>query len=231
MPREPEVRRLKRNTNSSRYPCKYEIGHQDTNAALPPEEFASKLRADANNIREQSSKRPVRSYGIELPEKATISLFGTKLMISIYTLTQVMQIVLFPILILWLGSLFNTRYRETILIGVAAKISDLYPHVINVYMNATLPPLRKKSWAGYYFKTLIPYFPALVRIFLLSIFIMPPTIFYCASLFYLSADEHAALAVMAGFLVIIFSMTNAISELSRWHAGKTFPGPKLNAQR
>ncbi|MBR8179683.1 hypothetical protein [Burkholderia ambifaria] len=208
------------------YPCDYSIGRQDTTSALSPDDFAEKLRKDAARIRDQSNGRPVRSYGIEIPDKATINLFGTSIKIGIYTLAQVMQVVLFPIIILWLGSLFNTRYRETVLIGGSGKISDLYPHVINIYLNATLPPLRKRSRIGYLLKICIPCIPSIFRAVLLCIFIAPPTAFYCASLFFLVSDDNFLLSIASGLLVFVFFATNALLEFAAWHLGKTFPTPK-----
>ncbi|OIR02817.1 hypothetical protein GALL_150250 [mine drainage metagenome] len=128
--------------------CKYEIGTQDTNKAISPREFAEKLKLEARKIREESAKKPVRSYGIEMPEKVKIEFFGIGITIKILTLAQVLQLTLAPILILWLGSLFNTRYRETILIESATSISELYPHCINLYLNGKTPELRKRSRSG-----------------------------------------------------------------------------------
>lgn len=208
------------------YSCDYDFARQDTNKAIGPSEFVSKLRADAINIRDQSSRRPVRSYGIEIPEKATISLLGTNITVSILTLAQVLQLVLAPVLILWLGSLFNTRYRETILIESETSIATLHPHAINIYINARLPELRKRSMGGYYIKIIFPYIPTAFRLCLLAIFILPPVVFYCTSLYYLGSDEHFVLTLFGGGLVSLFAAVNLIGELNPWHSGKTFPGPR-----
>lgn len=208
------------------YPCDYDIVRQDTNKAIGPSEFASKLRADAINIRDQSSRRPVRSYGIEIPEKATFSILGTNVTVSILTLAQVLQLVLAPVLILWLGSLFNTRYRETILIESATSIATLHPHAINIYLNIRMPEFRKRSKGGYYIKIIFPYIPTVFRLCLLAIFILPPVVFYCASLYYLGSDDHLVLTLFGGGLVGLFAAANLIGELNPWHSGKVFPGPR-----
>lgn len=213
------------------FKCGYDIVHEYANATRAPAESATLFRSQAQQIRDESAKRPVRSYGIEIAEKAVIPFLGTTISVNILTLTQVMQLTLFPILLLWFGSLFNTRYRETILIETAKSISELYPHVINVYINARIPELRKKSWAGYYVKKSLPYIPTVFRILILSIFILPPTIFYCASLFYLESNEYIFLSAFSGFLVSIFALVNITCELSPWHAGKTFPGSKFYSNR
>lgn len=210
-----------------RVDCDYKIGSQDTSNSIAPASFAEKLKAQAKNIREESAKKPVRSYGIEMPEKANIGIFGTIITVNALTLAQVMQITLGPILLLWLGSLFNTRYRETILIEAATSISDLHPHCINIYLNAKLPDLRKRSVINYYLKKTLPYTPTLFRLLLLAIFIVPPTLFYCASLYYLVMGDYQILNILAGLLVFSFAFVNLASEMSPWHAGKIFPGPGL----
>lgn len=207
--------------------CDYKIGTQDTNRSISPDLFADKLKQEANRLRQESANKPVRSYGIEMPEKAKIVFFGIGITINILTLAQVLQFLLAPILILWLGSLFNTRYRETLLIESAKLISELHPHCINIYLNARLPDLRKKSKAAYYLKIAIPYIPTIFRILLLSIFVVPPTVLYCASLFFLGSEDHIALPLAAGGLVFCFAFVNLFSEINPWHSGKTFPGPKV----
>jgi len=211
--------------------CEYKIGTQDTNKAISPEDFAKKLKLEATKIREESAKKPVRSYGIEMPEKVKIGFFGVGITISILTLAQVLQLTLAPILILWLGSLFNTRYRETLLIESAASISELYPHCINLYLNGKIFELRKRSRSGYYLKIALPYMPTVFRILLLSIFVVPPTVLYCAGLFYLGSEEYIFLSVATGFLVVCFAIVNLFSEMNPWHSGKTFPGPKYLNKR
>jgi hypothetical protein len=211
--------------------CEYKIGTQDTNKAIPPKEFAEKLKLEARKIRQESAKKPVRSYGIEMPEKVKIEFFGVGITINVLTLAQVLQLTLAPILILWLGSLFNTRYRETILIESAASISELYPHCINLYLNGKISELRKRSKLGYYLKIAIPYMPTVFRILLLSIFVVPPTVLYCAGLFYLGSEDYIVLSVTAGFLVVCFTFINLVSEMNPWHSGKTFPGPKYFEKR
>lgn len=211
--------------------CEYKIGTQDTNNAVSPREFAEKLKLESRKIREESVKKPVRSYGIEMPEKVKIEFFGIGITINVLTLAQVLQLTLAPILILWLGSLFNTRYRETILIERTASISELHPHCINIYLNARIPELRKRSKIGYYLKIAIPYIPTVFRILLLSIFIVPPTVLYCAGLFYLGSEDYVVLSFTAGLLVGCFTFVNLVLEMNPWHSGKTFPGPKYFDKR
>lgn len=84
---------------------------------------------------------------------------------------------------------------------------------------------------SYYLKIAIPYIPTVFRILLLSIFVLPPTVLYCAGLFYLGSEEYIVLSVAAGLLVVSFTFVNLISEMNPWHSGKTFPGPKYFEKR
>lgn len=210
------------------YGCDRDILRQNTNTALSPEKFSEFLKTQLDKIRAESEARPVRSYGIEIPQKATISIGGIAITTNIVTAAQAMQLILMPILLLWLGSLFTTRYRETILIESAKTIYDLHPHAMNLYLNSEIPQIRKKSWCSYYGIIIIRYFPTIFRVFVLSIFILPPTIFYCFSLFFLGAIDYVWISIISGTLVSLFSLVNLIGELQAWHSGKTFPGPKCH---
>jgi hypothetical protein len=211
--------------------CEYEIGTQDATSSIPPLDFSKKLKAEADRIRKESAEKPVRYYGIEIPEKATLKFFGIKLTIGVLTLAQVLQLILGPVLILWLGSLFNTRFRETLLIESAGSISELHPHCLNLYLSSKIPELRKRSISGYYLKLALPYMPTIFRIFLLSIFIVPSTTLYCASLFYLASEDYVFISIMAGSVVAFFALVNLVAEMNPWHSGRSFPSPKYFDRR
>ncbi len=206
----------------------YKIGKQDTNKALSPTQLITNLRNNYKKLFEDSEKKPLNSFGIELPDKAKIGFFGTVITISAVSLAYVLQIILGPILLLWMGSLFNTRYRETVLIESASYISELFPHCINLYMCVKTPELKRRSIAGYYVKLAFPFIPTLFRIALLAIFIIPPTLLFCISLYYLGFDEYAVLKIIAGFIVSTFALVNLLLEMHPWHSGKVFPGPKFH---
>jgi len=95
----------------------YKLMEQQTESRYraSPAEIISKLRQDATAL----NATPLQFYGVDLPDRATINFFGTVISIGLMTFTQILQIALAPLLILWLGSLYNTRYRETRLIGTA----------------------------------------------------------------------------------------------------------------
>jgi hypothetical protein len=194
-----------------------------TDVKLGPSDLVKNFKANAERIRTEAEQRPIKSYGIEIPEKATISLMGTNIGVSIRTLVQILQLVLAPVLMLWLGALFNTRYRETRLIENATSIADLYPHSINIYWNVTMQTLRKRSRATVLILQMLLLVPALVRVSILALFILPPTAFYCVSLFYLASENHGVVSFFAGLLVGMFAFTNLASELNPWHSKKVFP--------
>ena len=107
-------------------------------------------------------------------------MFGTEIVLELVTLARALQIALGPILILWLGSLYNTRHRESLYIGKSTDIRQVFPHLINVYpVGVILPELRRRSWIGYYRPAGLAVLFWTVRAALVSLFIGPP----CSSLF------------------------------------------------
>ncbi len=194
-----------------------------TDVRIGPKELGKILKEKADRIRTEAEQRPIKSYGVEIPEKATVSVMGTTIGISIRTLVQILQLVLAPVLMLWLGTLFNTRYRETRLIENATSITDLYPHSINIYWNASMLTLRKRSRSLILLSHTLLVLPALIRISILALFILPPAAFYCVSLFYQASENHPLISFFAGLLVGTFALTNLTSELHAWHVTKVFP--------
>jgi hypothetical protein len=193
---------------------------------LSRSELGKKLRDASKRLKTEVEKRPIESYGVEIPEKATLALMGTNIRINTRTLIQILQFVLGPVLMLWLGTLYNTRYRETRLIESAVAITDLYPHSINIYLIGTMLTLRKHSRVVYHLKCMIPFLPAIVRIAILSVFILPPTFFYCISLFYHGSGIYLPLVPVAGVVVVIFTLCNLVAEFNPWHCQKLFPSAK-----
>lgn len=93
---------------------------------------------------------PLQFRGIEIPQKADVGILGTNIKVSFDSLTAALQISLAPVLIIWLGSLYNTRYRESLLIGKSNDISLMFPHLINIYPAIDLPTLRKRSYIAFW---------------------------------------------------------------------------------
>lgn len=82
------------------YSCDRKIVDINPNKALPPDDFYNYLKNESKTIKESIESRPVRSYGIEIPQNTTISLAGIKITMNTVTAAQVMQVILMPLLIL-----------------------------------------------------------------------------------------------------------------------------------
>lgn len=187
------------------------------------EAFVSGLKADSRRL----LATPVRYPGVELPEKATIGLLGTKALIDLQLFISMLQIVLAPLLLLWLGSLYNTRYRETLLIGRAKLVTEVFPHLINVYPAVRYPEPRRRSYIQPYLSHLFAAIYTTIRICLLLVFVGPIVASYIASVVLVDAGPYSLLLYGLTACVAVFSMALLICELFPWHAGKTFPGPPL----
>lgn len=185
-----------------------------------PSEIIKKLKQDA----QEAARGPVQLYGVEIPEKASVNLIGTTVKFELGTLMALFQIVLGPMLILWLGSLYNTRYRESQLIFRAATITETFPHIVNIYPVVRLPEARKKSWVIYCLPVVVGVLYSIGRAALLAIFIAPPAAAYIASLIVFPPERFILLFVVFGFLVCINSLAVIASEFHPWHIKKVFPG-------
>ena len=168
---------------------------------------------------------PLSAYGIALPKDATIDLIVTKITIDFLTLSRALQIVLLPVFLLWLGSLYATRYRESLTIGQAMSLAEVFPHVINVYPAFDQPSIRKRNALAPYAKNIACFVYALTRVLLLSAFLVPPTLAYIYSLYLGATEEFSILYVVAGGLVFMFTLTTFIAELLPTHYAKVFPDP------
>lgn len=190
-----------------------------------PADLSKSLKEKAESLIRDGESKPIVFHGVQIPNKTTISLAGIPVNTDVTTIVAALQIILLPILMLWLGSLYSTRYRETILIESAKKISELHPHIINIYIDGKITDPRRRSWTQYYLNIFSKHIPLAIRITILSIFILPPTGFYCLSLFYTGLIEINWPAIFAGFVAATFTLMNIVNEAQPWHAGKTFPGP------
>ena len=188
-----------------------------------PKTIAAALRQEASRL----AAGPITFRGIELPEKATISLFGTDIKIELMTFVQLLQAGLAPLLLLWLGSLYATRYRESLFVGSAKSISEIFPHIVNMYPAVRYPQPRRRS----YFQPFLPHIfnllYALVRIGLLMIFVAPTAIAYIFGLILLENTDFRILFLGLGTVVGLFTFGLVLAELLPWHYTKTFPGPPL----
>ena len=191
---------------------------------LTPKALMEKAKKEAAAL----NTKPLSLYGIELPEKATLSIFGTSIKMDLTTLVRVMQIALGPMLILWLSSMYQTRHRESLLIGRMRDVSTLYPHLINIYPvvvkgDAAWEWPRKKSWGKFLLlKFGVPAAYALTRTTLLMVFVGPPVGFYLLSIFLLRSDAYSAGFLVMGAIVSVFSLATVLCEFLPWHLQKRF---------
>lgn len=192
----------------------------DADLYSSPDELISKLK----KLSRPSVAKPVNFAGVEIPERASIGIFGTTIKIELMVMTQALQIALAPLMVLWLGSLYNTRYRESLFIGSARSVTDVFPHLINAYPVGRFSEIRKKSWLRYHWPNALALAYSFVRIFLLSVFIGPPVAFYISSLYFLHSAQYVSIFVALGLLVFLFSLVNVAIELCPWHFKKSFPG-------
>ena len=117
-------------------------------------------------------------------------MLGTNIKISLESLTALIQVSLTPVLIIWLGSLYNTRYRETLLIGKTNSVVAVFPHLINVYPAIDIPTLKKRIRIAYWISPnqLVQAMYALTRVCLIAFVITPAVGCYLASLFLLPIE-------------------------------------------
>lgn len=179
------------------------------------------MQRDASMIFE----KPIRYSGVEIPQTTKISLFGNDIKIGINSLARALQFGIAPLLLLWLASLYNTRIRETIAIKDSELISEVFPHVINLYPSGRVLPPRKKSLIKSTAPKIISTLYFISRSILLLAFILPPTASYIYGLYLLSTDDYGAVFILLGALVLMFAFFNILVELLPWHFSKFFPSP------
>lgn len=191
-------------------------------ADTPPSGLVKNLSRRASELK----NTPLQFRGIEIPQKADVGILGTNIKINFDSLAAILQISLTPVLMIWLGSLYNTRYRESLLIGKANDISIMFPHLINIYPAINLPTLRKRSYLALWLPpaAVICTIYSLVRLCLISVVIGPAVTGYMISLFLLPIEGIAWLSIISGGFVGIFAFSVLIVEVLPWHAMKIFPG-------
>lgn len=213
----------------------WEVAHKDCESfvsflaardvKLPaPKLLLEQLRTEAQKL----ESKPLALYGIELPDKATIGVFGTPIKMDLVTLARALQIALGPILLLWLGSLYNTRQRESLFNARMKDVGQLYPHLVNVYPvtihgDPAWAEPRKRSWTKYVMRRFgVPSVYAFIRISLLSVFVVPPVVFYVLGIYLLGWGPYPVLFAASGMFVGLFAFANLIGELLPWHVAKRF---------
>lgn len=203
------------------------LDEADRRTKSAPSELILALREDAKRL----LATPVKFSGVEIPEKATIGLLGTTVTIELTLFVSLLQVLLAPLLLLWLGSLYNTRYRESLLIGEAKKVTGVFPHLVNVYPAVRYPEPKRRSYFQPYLSHIFGLMYALTRIALLSLFVGPPVAAYIAGVLIGNAQTYAKVFYVFAALVGVFWLALVLCELFPWHYRKTFPGPPLVSPR
>lgn len=186
-----------------------------------PAKMIDDLKAKADQL----GQTPLSIYGISLPKQATIDLFVTEFKVDFLTLTRIMQVVLLPIIMLWLGSLYATRYRESLTTSEATSLAEVFPHIINIYPAFDQPSPRKRDPLAPYAKGIASFVYAMTRIALLSLFLAPPILAYLYSLYIVANEQFVFLPFIAGITVSLFALTTLVAELLPTHYRKIFPDP------
>jgi len=184
-----------------------------------PESIATKLRADAAEIR----KEPLVLSGVEVPSFTKLELFGNPVNIETTKLAEALQVVLAPIILLWLGNLYTTRYRETLRIARTRSISEVFPHIINMYPVGRLNEPRRRSWLAYMAPWAVALVYALTRLFLLLVFVAPPLIVYASGVWLLTELEGVFPWLGLAALLSMFTLIIVFLEFMPWHFMKSYP--------
>lgn len=184
----------------------------------PPRQFVISLVEEAENLRRSQAK----NLGIDLPGKSKISVFGTEIGVETQTYLTLMQVSLAPVLILWLGSIYVTRYRETLLIKDAKRISDLFPHIINIYPVGKIKELRRRNWIKYYGRYFIFLLYFSFRALFLLIFIGVPVIAYVAGSYLQFNVDNNIYPMLLGTFVALIACVLVLTELLPFHFAKIF---------
>ena len=176
---------------------------------LEPAELIKHLNSDSEKLKSSQ----ISLYGIDVPDHTTVNIFGTNIGVELSTVVQAVQIVLAPILVIWIGSLYTTRFREVISIAAKPDITQTFPHILNIYSTQThevegkvkfvryLNSVRKKSY--------IP-----LRIALTSLFLCPPIVAYAMGMYYSPLFRSSILSVVTIVAISLFGL--GVLYLEAW---------------
>lgn len=182
----------------------------------------SDLVKDFRNEAKSLTAAPFQVHGIEIPEYVVVNVLGTNIGVDAVALTQILQISLLPLLLIWLGSIFNTRYRETLLIASASHIYDLYPHIVNIFPTDVFWPTRRIPPFSTRGRRVAYIWCGFVRACLVLLFIATPIFFYLLGLYLSPALGSAIASFLAGGVVCVFGLGTLVIEFFPWHSVNIF---------
>lgn len=189
---------------------KYFDAYLAANIRKSPSDIFKDLAETEKRLRES----PVSLFGIEIPQATQFNLAGNTLKAPVPLLALVAQIALLPIMLLWLGSLYHTRFREAVLVNRASTIAQVFPHLINLFPVGKLDSPKKREMLVAHQATIIGLFFSFLRFSLLTVFILPPTAAYVWSLWISANEDNFVLPLIAAFLVACFFVQTAFFEFS-----------------
>jgi hypothetical protein len=185
--------------------------------SYPTTDIIAKFRQEAKKL----NNTTLEFYNIEIPHKTTLTLLGTDIKIGLMTFIQLMQIALGPLIILWLGALYATRLRESLMIGRCSVLSEVFPHTVNIYPMEPFSQLNRSKFFLYPLKVGSSVY-AILRIMALLVFIGPAAGAYIFSLYYLHTDEYVFPLILLGSLIGVATLSNIVLEFFPWHFRKIF---------
>lgn len=183
-----------------------------------PSQVIGTLREEEKKLRDF----PLYVYGMEIPQVSEFDVAGNKLKVPVPTLALVAQIALLPIMLLWLGSLYHTRFREAYLISRAGTIAEVFPHLINLFPVGALSSPKKRDLVSAHQRLVIGLFFASLRYLLLVVFVLPPCAAFWWSLYLSATEENFILPLFAGTIVFIFFLQTSFYEFMNPLFGKIF---------
>lgn len=181
-----------------------------------PADLLSWLEAQS----EVAAKAPLEMYGVALPRSTNIELLGNVIQVELVAFSRILQIVMFPVLVLWLASLHQTRHRESLYIADANSLRDVYPHFMNVYPLGPKSGVKRKALrysalsAG-----LERLFLAIWRAGLIALFVVPASVAYITSVLLTTTDPDDGwwilmLGTVGMAIIIALTMSVVLFEFS-----------------
>jgi len=113
---------------------------------IKKEQSAIKDLIDSAKIKiNELDKGSVKVFDVDTPLQIPFSLGDLKSNLSLYNIETVGMIFMPVLLVIWLGSISMTRAREIYYIKKSKRISETYPHILNLYYFIDRDLLEKQS--------------------------------------------------------------------------------------
>ncbi|WP_257385309.1 hypothetical protein [Tahibacter caeni] len=183
-----------------------------------PAVLVERLKVEASKL----LKTPLAVGKVTLPDKASVSFIGMKFEVEVTDLARILQLVLGPVILLWLGSLSATRNAETQKIAVTEQFEKVFPHYVNGYPTGNMLIIKRKSRYLPRPESWIFFFYAIARVVGFVLITAVPVGGYLASVAIDFPRSSWLFYVVPMFVTISYFMNWAI-EFMPWHYTKHFP--------